>query len=128
MGVLRLMEDIHQAYPREFKQQLPVPATYADNIPILSHELTDRKSWDEIDTELAKHERSVGYEKCSKMYPGTQGLHSFTGEERIIQWSWWWDQLWRESINSPDYRIWKRLWEIEKEKLAKLPRAVRYPR
>ena len=124
IGLLRSMADIHGAYPREFTLQSPLAPSYVNNIRILQHELKNRKIWDEMDTELAKHERSVGYVACSKMYTLKARVHTFTAEQGIIVWSWWWDQLWKESINSPVWEMWKQIWDILKEKTTRtLPRA-----
>jgi len=123
IGLLRSMADIHGAYPREFTLQFPLAPSYVNNIPILQHELKNRKIWDEMDTELAKHERSMGYVACSKMYTLKARVHTFTAEQRIIVWSWWSD-IWKESINSPVWEMWKQIWDILKEKTTKtLPRA-----
>ena len=98
IGLLRLMADIHHAYPQQFNLQFPLAPSYANIIPISKHELPDGTIWDELSTELAKHERSVGYVACSKMYIGEPRVHKYTEEQRIIVWSWWWDQLWQASV------------------------------
>jgi hypothetical protein len=122
IGLLRLMADIHDAYPQQFNLQFPLAPSYANIIPILKHELTDSRIWDELNTELAKLERSVGYVACSKMYVGEPRVHKYTEEQRVIVWSWWWDQLWHASVFGWEREMWTQIWEILKAKITTLPR------
>jgi hypothetical protein len=89
----------------------------------LADDLVDRTIWDKLDTELAKHERSAGYAACSAMFKGKQGQYP-NREERIIVWSWWWNELWKEAKkDTPDVNMCQKLWELEKGKMTMLPKS-----
>ena len=106
LAVLRMVRDVHMAFPARKSPMFPVAKTFKDVAPKLREELTmeEEEVWQKLDDELERHsDPVVGYEKCGLVYKGgpTGGQPP---EIKVLDWSWFWAQLWKVSV-SEDRRL-----------------------
>ena len=101
LAVLRMVRDVHMAFPARKSPMFSVAKTFKDVAPRMLEEMTNEEQevWQKLDAELERHpDPTVGYEKCGLVYKGGPA-GSQPPEIKVLDWSWFWAQLWKVSVS-----------------------------